>query len=514
MNPFARGGFFWLLAFESKLTWRTWLAAGKLGLWGKIGIFGLLGALGLTFGFFIAQLLASIGNGPSPDPLGVLLLSLALALTATLMLSQALLASTEIVYTRGDLDLLFSSPISPWTVMLVRACGIAMNVAILYLLLLGAVLIWTPLTGATGWLVMLPAVMALALVMTGLGLVLAKVLFKWIGPRRTRVTAQIAAALIGASIFLAMQTTNFLPRSEREEFWERVAQDLVSAKPDIAHPIWVPARAALGDYQALWIWLAVGVVTFVAAAFWFSRSFVADAAAAAAMGSRKRAAPTRMKRFGGGVASTVVRKEWRLLRRDPLLLSQVGMQIVYLLPLGFLIWQSASRGGSDAALTNGLLGGAFVLLASTLTGSLIWITASAEDAPDLIAAAPVPRERIELGKLIAAVTPVAALMLIPAIAIALNNPLHAAYVMAGVIAAAVSAGFIGICHQMPANRKEFRKQRSTSWVASLGQGFVAMSWSGAAGLALAGLEILSLIPILIAVGLVLALQESRPKQAA
>jgi ABC-2 type transport system permease protein len=513
MNPFGRGGFFWLLAFEIKLAWRAWWSAGKMGLWARIGLFGLVGVVGLAVGFVLADVLANVAPSPSPAPTGVLIVSALMALVAALMISQALLASTEIVYSRGDLDLLFSSPVSPWTVMMVRACGIAMNVALVYLALVGAVLIWTPLTGASGWLVVAPAVLALALWASAIGLFLARLLLGWLGPRSTRVVAQILAALIGASLFLATQSVNFLPRAEREAYWRDFAQRFINTPVADTDPIWLPARAALGDHAALIGFFGLGLLTFLAAAFWFSRSFVGDAAAAASMGGTRKKRAARHTRLRGGLIGNVVRKEWRLLRRDPLLLSQVGLQIVYLLPMMFVVWGAAARGGGEAALTNSLLGGAFVLLAATLSSSLIWITASAEDAPDLISAAPVARDRVELGKLIAATGPVIVLMTIPAAAIGLQSVAHAGYVMLGAIAAAVSAGLIGIWHQQPANRKEFRKQRSTSWVAGLGQGFVAMCWSGAAGLALAGLEPLSLIPALIAIGLTLALQDSRPKPA-
>ena len=84
--------------------------------------------------------------------------------------------------------------------------------------------------------------------------------------------------------------------------------------------------------------------------FVFSRSFVADAAAASAMGRRKRVADARVATVRGGVMRSVVRKEMRLLERDPLLLSQIGLQLVYLLPLGFILlrpdgWHTADRSG-------------------------------------------------------------------------------------------------------------------------------------------------------------------------
>jgi ABC-2 type transport system permease protein len=512
LNPFGRGGFFWLLAFETKLAWRGFWSSGKMGPWTRLAVFAAIAVGAGALGFGGAVLLAELSPSPSPTPIGVLMFTLAIGLTATLMVSQALLASVELVYTRGDLDLLFSSPLHPWTVMMARATAIVVNVATVYLLLAGAVLIWTPLTGAAGWWVVAPSILALALLSTGVGLLLARGLFAWIGPRNTRVAAQILAALIGASIFLVTQSVNFLPRSERDAYWRAMAEQLLAAEVDVAHPIWLPARAALGDGPALALFFGAGLMMFLLAAFWFSRSFVADAAAVSAMGARKRPAPARLSMEAGATAA-IVRKEWRLLRRDPLLLSQIGLQIVYLLPLIFLIWSAAGRGAAEAGWLNAALGGGFVLFASSLAGSLTWITASAEEAPDLLAAAPLAKPRIETGKLIAASTPAIAVMLIPAIAIGVTEPVDAVYVILACAGAAISASLVGIWHQVPASRKDFRKQRSTSWVVGLGQTFVAMSWSGAAGLAIAGLEALTFIPIVIAIGVTLALQDSKPKAA-
>lgn len=507
-----RGSFAWLLAHEAKLAWRAWWSAGKMGPWARLGVYGLIAAVALGGGFAVATLLGALSPSPQAEPVSVLLASMALALVATLMLSQALLASTEIIYARGDLDLLFASPISPWTVLMARACGIAMNVAALYLALALAVMLWTPLTGAMGWAVMIPAILAIALLMTAIGLALAKGLFAWIGPKNTRVAAQILAALIGASLFLATQATNFMPRAERQEYWRRMAEDILAARIDLTNPIWLPGRALLGDLSALALVGTAAIVGFGLCAWWFSRGFVQDAAAAAAMGAKPKASSQKTNPFGGGgpILATM-RKEMRLLRRDPLLLSQVGLQIVYLLPMLFLVWTTAGRGGQDAMLMNALLVSAFVLLGATLGSSLAWITASAEDAPDLIAAAPVRKERIELAKLISAVAPVGAVMLIPAAALALTSWVHAAVVVFGSIAAATTAAQISIWHQQPGNRKDFRRKRNTSWTAAFGQAFVAVAWGGAATLAISPFAALAFIPVLIAVGLTLALQDSKPK---
>src|SRR6202043_1377733 len=80
------------------------------------------------------------------------------------------------------------------------------------------------------------------------------------------------------------------------------------------------------------------------------------------------------------------RKEWMLLRRDPWLVSQTLMQILYLLPPALMLW----RGYGDGSGVYVVLVPVLVMAAGQLAGRLAWLAISGEDAPDLVATAPVP----------------------------------------------------------------------------------------------------------------------------
>ena len=67
--------------------------------------------------------------------------------------------------------------------------------------------------------------------------------------------------------------------------------------------------------------------------------------------------------------------------------------------------------------------------------------------------------------------------------------------------------------QKPGTRKNFRRRTRAGFFVNLGQAFITMSWVAATGLAVAGWAIASVIPVLIAWGLLLAMHESRPKLA-
>jgi ABC-2 type transport system permease protein len=504
---FRPGGILWLLRHELRLSWRGWMSGNvkKRGNAGRFVLYAFLALAVLGGGYGVAQLLGAFEPVASPAVLGIV--GAVFALIATLMLSQALVLITDALYQRGDMDLLLASPLPPWRVLLVRMAAIALNVATLYLIFICAVTLWLPFSGGWRWLGFAPAVLALTLLVTAIGLVLSRGLFALIGPSKTRVAAQVLGALIGAAFFMLAQAQNFVPYDEREAMFMRALGVITSIFGDAASPLSLPGRAALGEPVALAIWVFVSVTAYVLAVWWFARRFVANAAAIAGMsGAKKR--DKRTKAMRGGLIPVLLRKEWRLLLRDPLLLSLILLQLFYLVPLIFILWRNV---GDDTFSRGGiaLFSGAFVVLASTLSGSLTWLTVSAEDAPDLITAAPVTRDKVEQAKALAAGLPVGAIMLLPAIGAAFIAPMAGVWLLIGSGLAIMSSGLIGIWHQRPGSRKNFRRRRGQTIAASIGQSFITFGWAGATGLAVAGWAIVAVIPALISLGVLLALHESR-----
>jgi ABC-2 type transport system permease protein len=497
------GGFFFLLVHELRLTFRTRADSQR---WGRLVVLGVLALLLLAVGWSFALLLQTMEPSLSPPSLAVA--SAALLFLATLMLGHALIAATEAVYTRGDLDLLLSSPFSPWTVLTVRALGVAVRVATVYLALSSGLLISLALIGAWRWLGIGGALVGLTLFTTAIGVVLTMALFATIGPRATRVASQVLGALIGASLVLALQLPNMGRRGDRAESFQRLLDWIRQLDWPANHPLYLPARAFMGDPEATMLWIGGSALLFFLAALWFSSRFEADAAAVQSLGPRRRADLSRARPFRGGVTVSLVLKEWRLLRRDPLLLSQILLQMIWMAPL-VVLW---SRTASDGQMSNsflGLIGGAVTAIAASLAASLTWITVSAEDSPDLIAAAPVERATVERGKLVAATVPILFIVAGAALLIAQESAPAALWTFAGAASGAVSAAFIGLWHQEPGSRRDFRRRPRASWTAQLGQAFVGIGWAGATGFAAAGLPLLALIPGIIALGLLLALGDSR-----
>ena len=121
-------------------------------------------------------------------------------------------------------------------------------------------------------------------------------------------------------------------------------------------------------------------------------------------------------------------KEWTLLARDPWLMSQSLMQVLYLLPPALLLWRSF-RDGTGALV---VLVPVLVMAAGQLAGGLAWLSISGEDAPDLVATAPIPARRIVRAK-IEAVMGSVALIFAPLIAaLAFASPRAAMVAVLGV----------------------------------------------------------------------------------
>ena len=118
MNLVASGSTLWLLAHEMRLYWRNF-RAGRAGK-GTRRLISLIVIGAMLIGGGVLAALGLHDVQVPINPLSVSLAALGSAVVFTLMLSQTLSASSEALYDRGDLDLLFSSPIGPAKVLFVR----------------------------------------------------------------------------------------------------------------------------------------------------------------------------------------------------------------------------------------------------------------------------------------------------------------------------------------------------------------------------------------------------------
>ncbi|HWA63509.1 MAG TPA: hypothetical protein VG939_19180 [Caulobacteraceae bacterium] len=499
----------WLFAAEARLALRDLFARRGRARAVLLGIVPLvlIGAVGIPVGLALRHV-----NVPLV-PFAMVVVDLAMLAVFSLMLSQTLAAATQTLYVRGDLELLFSSPIPPRKVLAVRFAAIAGGVFAAFLGLVGPPLVPIAVLGHPEFLGVIPVLAGLALTASALGLLIAVALFRLIGPRRTRTVAQVLAALIGAAFFISSQIRNILGQRGMSNSLA-MAHDLASQDLRLPAIAGWPLRAMLGDPLPMAVIFGTGLLLFVAVSQLLGARFAADASAASgADEGGKVKAPARVA-FAAGAFAATVGKELRLLRRDAALLSQVFLRVLYLMPLAFVLVRNAG-----AHMTWMLPGGAagLALLSGQVSGSLAWITISAEDAPDLLAASPTPIGVLLRAKLAAALTPVAVLLAIPLVALIVLAPAAGLAATAGCAASSVASGLINAWYNKPGKRADFRRRRGGSWAGGLAQLVVTFFIAGATGLLATGTPLfaaLGLAPAAIAGAALLVLRRSDAQVAA
>jgi ABC-2 type transport system permease protein len=302
---------------------------------------------------------------------------------------------------------------------------------------------------------------ALALVAASVGIAITLALATFIGARAARTVGQILAALFGGAVFLISQLLNHpgAGRSGIAGLFERLQADGLGSKGLSA----LPGRAAFGDPLAIVILLELGVLLFAGTGALLQRMFLSGYQEGAGRVSRRRPSGRAMDRlFHASLFRAVFAKEWRLLARDPALAFQIVLRLIYLAPIVLV----AVRNGGKLPILPGMAF-ASVLIASQLVGSFAWLAVSAEDAPDLIAAAPVYREEVEGAKLLAAFAMAAPFAIVLPIVIATQAPLGA---LVTLICTAIGGGLAGLVELKlgkPASRKTFARRRSGSVIAGL-----------------------------------------------
>jgi len=99
--------------------------------------------------------------------------------------------------------------------------------------------------------------------------------------------------------------------------------------PDLESVVWWPARAALGDGEALLLLLAGGLILLGAVMVIFSPRFADTVVRVSAKRGAGRCKAPASRRFAQVRGKQALRwKEFVLLRRDPWLVSQTLMQLL------------------------------------------------------------------------------------------------------------------------------------------------------------------------------------------
>lgn len=501
----------WFAAHELRLGWRDWLAMATGGRRTR-GIILAAVLVGFAAAFhWLADVFVApwVAEGIVPDKQTLVLLTGGGLLFWTVMLSQALESVTRAYYSRADLDLILSSPASSARLFAVRTGATGLLTLALSLAIASPVVNMLAVNDGPRWLSAYLVLAAMSAFATALAVLVTLGLFKTIGPRRTRVAAQVIAAIVGAGFVIGIQAAAILAYGSLSRFDVLQSEELLLAAPDLDGLLWLPARAAMGDPAALTAVAVLGFGTFAAVVALTASSFGRHALAAGSV-SRTQAGRTRAAAFRpASQGQALRRKEWKLLARDPWLLSQTLMQILYLVPPALLLWINFGAGAGIFVVVVPVL----VMASGQLAGGLAWLAISGEDAHDLVVTAPVP-PRLVLRAKIEAVLIVIAAILVPILTlIAISSPLVAALTGLCAALATASATAIQLWFRMPMRRSMFRRRQVASRMATLSEALVSIMWAGAGALLVAGswMAVMAAFPALLATLILVAAWALSPK---
>ena len=192
-------------------------------------------------------------------------------------------------------------------------------------------------------------------------------------------------------------------------------------------------------------------------------------------------AASRKTSFRTGSRQQALRwKEFALLRRDPWLVSQTLMQLLYLVPPALMLWRSFSDSSTAIVLITPVI----VMAAGQLAGGLAWLTISGEDAADLVATAPLTPSRVTRAKIEVVLIAIGVMFAPLVAALAFASPLQAVVTALGVAIATVSATAIQLWFRVQARRSQFRRRQTSSRLATFAEAFSSIGWAATAVLAL------------------------------
>lgn len=505
----APGSLLWLLRHELRLAWR---GIGGKRLWLIVIGGGFIWACIHLAAYLMLKGIALLAGDPvrTARIMSTVIVGAGAVfwVITSLKLAQTIAHSVSALFDRGDLDLLLSSPLAPRHVLTARALGIAIPTLLLPVIVLIPFAHMALFFELLNLLAIYPATAAWALLAAAGGLVLTMSLVRLLGARRAKTAAQLLGAFVGAGFFLMSQIPNWLGRERKRQFTEWISSHTGADGlfgPESA--LWFPARAFLGEPLPLILFLVVCVGSFWLVVRLTHRRFTEGTQEALAGGrTRRRADDGRALKFHSGLARATIIKEWRLLARDPRIISQVLLQVLYMLPIMFIGFRNPQNAHFVVA--------GCVFIAAMLAGNLAWLTIAAEDAPELVGTAPVAMSRIRHCKAVAACAPVLALLLPLALYWLTANPWNGMVLLVCGVGATLSAAMVQVWNPQKGDRRDMKsRHKQGNIVISILESMASIGWTVlSVGLASQWRWLIPVGLVLIPVGLGTAWIIGRPKR--
>jgi ABC-2 type transport system permease protein len=478
----AVGSLPWLIRNELRLAWRAMTAKTKPWLWALLIVLGLLAVIVPVF-FFAQDIRGKLAFQGAPPTFAIVLAQVVVLISFTLLLSGTIASSVEALFERGDLDLLVSSPLDSKVIFASRALSVALKTflssLVLYLLAVIAALI----LGIWQLLGLIPVLAAISMVATAFGMLLTLGLVRAIGARRAKTVAQVLSAIVGAGIYLASQSFRFLGDSSTTRGITGWMLKLYRGNVDTSSFWWFPARAAFLDPAGSIAMLVIGAILLCFTTNLVHNTFILGTQTATTGGGKRLSgtastANSKPVKFASGLTRIVMNKEWRLIARDPYLISQLGLQMLYLLPAIFVFWQPGSSsfslfGSSFASYAINIF---IVMLGGTLISRLTQIIVAGEEAPELLAMSPAGNEGLRWIKFAGVLIPTI-LLFSPLLVLIVVRNMHPLVGLLAFFGSVLSLGILQVWTAKPQPRADLMKRGGRSdFLTGLIQALVTFAW--------------------------------------
>lgn len=475
----------WFAHHEFTLAWRDWVQLMSGGR--KLKDRAILIGMGLfavaMHGLAYAVLNGAFANTADTTMAMLVMVSASLVLTFTMMLSQAMESVTRAFYARDDLDLILSSPASAENLFAVRIAMMALTTALMSGLLVSPFINVAIALDGVQWLAAYGVVLAVSAIATGCAVMLTLALFRTVGAKRTRLIAQIMAAVVGASFIIGLQVVAIISYGSMSRYSVLSSDGLIASASGVESLWWLPAAAVSGNLGAFALVLVVAAAFFVGATRIGARQFQHTVVAALSVSVDKVSeAPTANTFKPRSTHGALMHKEWTLLSRDPWLVSQTLMQVLYLIPPALMLWVNFG----EAMALPAILAPVIVMAIGQLAGGLAWLTISGEDAPDLIATAPVKPFAMMWAKVSTVLAVVMVLVLPLVLAMAVMSLWGAAVTFLGALISASCAILIQLWFRAQSKRSNFRRRQVASKASTFCEAFASISCAATASVAAMG----------------------------
>lgn len=444
-----------LLKNELRLWWRQKTSVKNFWV-GIVILWVFVAFVSISFWFGFAPLRQATDGAALP--VEALWVAVVLWLLGSLFaFNQAISEGVVVLFERGDLDLLLSSPVSSRAVFTVRLLSVAVSTFFSFCLLVVPISLFAVLVGFPQLLGVYPALASICLTAASLAMLVTLRIVRWLGARRARGLVQILNLLVSLVIILSFQVPNFLLTTEADldglrgslQAWTATGELLA-----IDSWIWFPARAMLLDPVSVVLTLGISGAIAAFTVYTLDRAFVE--------GSQQSVTHKRSARGHQGTVLkdgffwVMLRKEWRTMRRHPYLISQVALQVVLILPLTWVILQG--EGGNPLLDLGRVANVALPFLGGQLAHVLTFVCLSGEEAADLLKSSPVEGFKLRRLKQLAALIPVW-LLFLPAIALLIWQGYRWLPAVVAMLGASMGASFFRLWNSKPIPPGELFKQR-------------------------------------------------------